>query len=265
VAGAVRSALEKSGHRPVAVVLGAPQPAVKYAPVSELPPLVQEKFIESPRPAEEAAESEINPSTSLSVFENQKSEIRAVHGIVGQLYILAENEGGLVIVDQHAAHERVLYERVLRQISAPAAPSQKLLMPQNVELPAADAVALREHLPLLERMGFGISEFGKGSFIVDALPPHLEPVRLGSLFREIVDALREAGRGVNRDRFREEAVAKRVCRAAVKARDPLKPKEAEALVRDLLACSQPYCCPHGRPTMIQVTHQELERKFGRRD
>jgi DNA mismatch repair protein MutL len=197
-------------------------------------------------------------------FRHETLDTPRVHGIVGKLYILAENAAGLVIVDQHAAHERILYERLIDRVARNSAPSQKLLIPQMVELGPGDFQFLREQLPLLERMGFGVSEFGKNALMIDALPPHLPAENSGSLLREISDRLREAGQGVNRERFREDVIAKTVCRAAVKANDPLKPKEAERLLADLFACRQPYCCPHGRPTMIQISSDELERKFGRR-
>ena len=264
VAEAVRAALGKLEGRPVAVSAGRafshalPPPAVSQL-VRESFPIMTDA---GTRGRGDAAVEYINEPT-LDIGHGTL-DIPKVHGIVNQLYVLAENRQGLVIVDQHAAHERILYERLLDQVAKKAAPSQKLLLPQMVELNPADFQFLKEQIPHLERMGFGVSEFGKNSLMVDALPPHLPPENLSSLFRTIADLLREAGRDVNRERFREDVIAKTVCRAAVKANDPLKPREAESLLADLFACRQPYCCPHGRPTMIQITTAELEKKFGRR-
>ena len=272
VAEAVRVGLEKAGHRPVAVSMGVQMAAgaVLYPPDSGPVPRLRESFEQTSllgsdtgtRGHGDAAVEYINEPT-LDIGHGIL-DIPKVHGIVDQLYILAENESGLVIIDQHAAHERILYERLLDQLAKKAAPSQKLLLAKTVELSPADFQFLKEQIPLLERMGFGVSEFGKNALMVDALPPHLPSENLGSLFRSIADALQDAGRGVNRERFREDVIAKTVCRAAVKANDPLKMKEVQRLLQDLLECRQPYCCPHGRPTMIQISTEELEKKFGRR-
>jgi DNA mismatch repair protein MutL len=263
VAEAVGTALGKLEGRPVAVSAGRP---FGYAPSAAAEPQVRESLpimVDAGTRGRGDAAIEVVSEPTLDIGLGTL-DIPKVHGIVNQLYILAENRGGLVIVDQHAAHERILYERLLDQVAKKAAPSQKLLLPQTVDLNPADFQFLKEQIPMLERMGFGISEFGKNSLMIDALPPHLPPENLGSLFRAVCDALREAGRGVGRERFREDVIAKTVCRAAVKANDGLKMKEAERLLADLVACRQPYCCPHGRPTMIQVTNAELEKKFGRR-
>ncbi len=271
VAQAVREALGKGEGRPVAVSAGTPilMPDRSYVSTGvQEEVLVRESLSLSldsatRRHGDTATAAQTGPMAALDLGHGTL-DIGVIHGIVGRLYILAENRGGLVIIDQHAAHERILYERLLDQLAKKAAPSQKLLAARSVELTPADFQFLKEQIPLLERMGFGVSEFGKNALMVDALPPHLPPENLGSLFRCIADALQDAGRGVNRERFREDVIAKTVCRAAVKANDPLKIKEAESLLRDLLECRQPYCCPHGRPTMIQITKEELEKKFGRR-
>lgn len=264
VAQAVRAALSKLEGRPVAVSAGR---AFAYPQAArETEAIVRESFRPDPEVALQGRTKVFveDPRSEQFEISNLKSEIPVVHGIIGKLYILAENSAGLVIVDQHAAHERILYERLLDQIARNEAPSQKLLLPQTVELGPSDFHFLKEQIPLLERMGFGVSEFGKNSLMVDSIPPHLPAENPGSLFREISDGLRAAGQGVNRERFREDVIAKTVCRAAVKANDPLKPREAERLLADLFACRQPYCCPHGRPTMIQISRDELEKKFGRR-
>jgi len=185
-------------------------------------------------------------------------------GVFADLYVVAMDTGGLIIVDQHAAHERILFEQMMNRLGRESAPSQRLLLPQSIELSPRDAVDLRAHVPLLESMGFGIAEFGERNFIVDALPPFVKIETLAQLLRSIVDELREAGRQVNRDRFAEETVARTVCRHAVKANDTLQTEEIKRLLMDLHACSSPFTCPHGRPTMLRLTQAELEKKFGRR-
>ena len=185
-------------------------------------------------------------------------------GVVGKLYVLLESDRGLVLLDQHAAHERILYEQMLNRLEQNnSAPSQKLLLPETIELPPRDAQFLREQLPALTRLGVGLSEFGERTFLLDALPPFVKVPDTRRFVFDLVDELRAAGREVNLARLGEHTVAKTVCRHAVKANDPLGGAELENLVEDLRRCAMPYTCPHGRPTLIEMNYRELEKKFGR--
>jgi DNA mismatch repair protein MutL len=181
------------------------------------------------------------------------------------LYVILESDRGLVLMDQHAAHERVLFEQMLRRLEQgrDEAPSQRLLLPETVELSIRDAQFLRENLDALNRLGVGIAEFGERTFLLDALPPLVRVTDAKHYVREVIDALVTAGREVNQMRLGEDVVAKTVCRHAVKANDSLAPEELEQLIADLRTCSMPYTCPHGRPTLIEMNYRELERKFGR--
>ena len=185
-------------------------------------------------------------------------------GVVGKLYVLLESDRGLVLLDQHAAHERILYEEMLKRLEQKdSAPSQKLLLPETIELPPRDANFLRDQLPALTRLGVGLSEFGERTFLLDALPPFVKVPDSRRFVFDLVDELRAAGREVNLARLGEHTVAKTVCRHAVKANDPLGGPELENLVEDLRRCAMPYTCPHGRPTLIEMNFRELEKKFGR--
>jgi len=185
-------------------------------------------------------------------------------GVVGKLYVLLESDRGLVLLDQHAAHERILYEQMLNRLEQKnTAPSQKLLLPETIELPPRDAQFLREQLVALTRLGVGLSEFGERTFLLDALPPFVKVPDTRRFVFDLVDELRAAGREVNLARLGEHTVAKTVCRHAVKANDPLAGAELENLVEDLRRCAMPYTCPHGRPTLIEMNYRELEKKFGR--
>ncbi len=185
-------------------------------------------------------------------------------GVVGKLYVLLESDRGLVLLDQHAAHERILYEQMLNRLEQNGTtPSQKLLLPETIELPPRDAQFLREQLPALTRLGVGLSEFGERTFLLDALPPFVKAADPRRFVFDLVDELRAAGREVNLARLGEHTVAKTVCRHAVKANDPLAGPELENLVEDLRRCAMPYTCPHGRPTLIEMNYRELEKKFGR--
>ncbi len=185
-------------------------------------------------------------------------------GVIGRLYVVLESDRGLVLMDQHAAHERVLFEQMLARLEAGGeAMSQKLLLPETVELSARDAQFLRELLPALTRLGVGLSEFGERTFLLDALPPMVRVPDARRFVLELVDELKAAGDGVNPLRLGEHVVTKTVCRHAVKANDSLAPPELEALLADLRRCTMPYTCPHGRPTLIEMNFRELEKKFGR--
>ena len=184
--------------------------------------------------------------------------------MIGQLYVLIESPEGLVLMDQHAAHERVLFEKMLKELETDSAPSQKLLLPLTLELDARDAVFLQSNLKTLHKLGIGISEFGDKTFLIDALPPYFQLENLSQTFRNIVDELRQTGEEVHARRLGEDKIATTVCRHAVKARDPLNGEELRALLERLHQCELPYTCPHGRPTMIQISYAELEKKFGRK-
>jgi DNA mismatch repair protein MutL len=185
-------------------------------------------------------------------------------GVIGKLYAVLESDRGLVLLDQHAAHERILFEQMLNRLEQNGtAPSQKLLLPETIELPARDANFLREQLVALTRLGVGLSEFGERTFLLDALPPFVKSADARRFVLDLVDELKAAGREVNLARLGEHTIAKTVCRHAVKANDPLTGAELENLVEDLRRCAMPYTCPHGRPTLIEMNYRELEKKFGR--
>ena len=143
-------------------------------------------------------------------------------GVVGRLYVVLESDRGLVLLDQHAAHERILFEQMLNRMEQnDSAPSQKLLLPETIELPARDANFLREQLAALTRLGIGLSEFGERTFLLDALPPFVKVTDSRQFVFDLVDELKAAGREVNLARLGEHTIAKTVCRHAVKANDPL--------------------------------------------
>jgi DNA mismatch repair protein MutL len=184
-------------------------------------------------------------------------------GVVGRLYVVLESDRGMVLLDQHAAHERVLFEEMLKRMEQGAAASQRLLLPETIELSARDAQFVKAQIPTLQRLGVGLAEFGERTFLLDALPPFIKVPDARRFVIELIDSLKGAGADVNTWRLGEHMIAKTVCRHAVKANDPLNGPELEALIDTLRRCDMPYTCPHGRPTMIEMNYRELERKFGR--
>ncbi|MCS6773350.1 MAG: DNA mismatch repair endonuclease MutL [Anaerolineae bacterium] len=183
-------------------------------------------------------------------------------GQLAQTYILAEGPEGLYLIDQHAAHERVLWERLMAQHELGEVHSQALLDPVAVTLPPDSAALLEAHLETLRGVGFEVEPFGGQTFLVRSVPALMIQDDIAAALREIVADL-EMGDAVLR-RELEAKVLKRVCkRMAIKAGRVLSMAEMQALVRDLEACESPRTCPHGRPTMIHVGLRQLEREFGR--
>jgi DNA mismatch repair protein MutL len=185
-------------------------------------------------------------------------------GVLNKLYVLMENQDGLVLVDQHAAHERILFEELRRRMEEQGVPSQRLLLAQTFELAPRDAEWVERNAETLQKMGIGVEPFGQNAFKIDSLPTFLDVSDPVTFMRKVIDGLKSASNGSSAMRLGEEMIAKTVCRHAVKANDPLRYLEVEKLITDLLQCDLPYCCPHGRPTMIQISHTELEKKFGRK-
>jgi len=169
-------------------------------------------------------------------------------------YLVFEREGELWVVDQHAAHERVLYEKFLHK---PA--SRPLLFPMILHLPPHLVAQLEEHRGLLEHFGFRFRNFGPGKTVVDALPGFLEGVDRETL-RAFLEEVEQEGGWTRTDRMLKTLA----CKAAIRAGDPIQPEEARRLLQDLLACEVPYFCPHGRPTIWRISRDELEERFGRR-
>ena len=185
--------------------------------------------------------------------------------LVGQLastYLVAEGPDGLYLIDQHAAHERVLYERFMNQRSG-AIPTQTLLQPVPVDLPPSGARLLGEQVPLLGKLGFEIEQFGPNTFLVRGVPTLLAGSPVADAVRVVVEDFEEDETPLQAEI--EARIIARVCkRAAVKAGHVLSQDEQRALLNDLEACQSPRTCPHGRPTMIHISVDLLERQFGRK-
>ncbi len=184
-------------------------------------------------------------------------------GVVGKLYVIYESDRGMVIMDQHAAHERVLFEQMMSRLETDEAPSQRLLLPETLELSTKDAQFLREQIAVFNRLGVGISEFGDQTFLLDALPTFTKVKDARQFALDVIDQLKRSGESINTVRLGEDVIAKTVCRHAVKANDRLQEPELAQLLEDLRSCTMPYTCPHGRPTLIELSASELEKKFGR--
>jgi len=216
----------------------------------------------------ESSPPPIRPKLPESKEETPAEEPRR-HGlrVIGSLldiYLLAESENGLVLIDQKASRERVLFEQFLRRMKQEETLAQTLLLPVRVEVQPLEANLVHKSMPILQRAGVGVSELGRNAFMIDALPPHIETSDVEGFFRLVIqDLFREGEQGGRKKPLGDEEVAAAIAREAVRLRDVLKPDEIERLLDDLHRCDLPYTCPAGRPTMIMVSRAELERKFGK--
>ena len=184
-------------------------------------------------------------------------------GQIGTTYLVAEGPDGLYLVDQHAAHERVLFEKLMLQYDKRDIPSQALLEPISVTLPPAQTTLLEEQLELLNRFGFQVESFGPNTFKVRAIPTLFSGSDAASAMRALVEDFEEDEAPLQEEL--EARIAARVCkRMAVKGGQALSNDEQHALITDLENCDSPRTCPHGRPTMIHLSVDMLERQFGRK-
>ncbi|HEX8618091.1 MAG TPA: DNA mismatch repair endonuclease MutL [Thermoanaerobaculia bacterium] len=186
--------------------------------------------------------------------------------VIGQYrmsYIIVDLPGGLRLVDQHAAHERVLYDRYLARVEARAPVSQQLLAPMLYEAGAAECAALESHLDELRGVGFDIERFSGNAFAISAVPPELLRNDVNTFLAKLIDAsLEEKASHVTH--VRERITASLACQAAIKVHRPLGGGEMARLVGELLQSSNPFACPHGRPIIVDIKHIDIERHFHRK-
>ncbi len=200
------------------------------------------------------------PGPFASLFEHKLTPLGQLH----RTYLLAEDAEGLLLVDQHAAHERILYHRLKAQHERGRAEVQGLLFPETVELDAAEAVLLEDHLDAFRAVGLDIDPFGDRTFTVRATPALMKGVDLGGYLRRALGELaRLEGEGSPPSAVADQLLFTMACRSAVRAGDYLPPQEIEALLADLRDAPLPFTCEHGRPTLIRISKGEIERRFKR--
>ena len=215
--------------------------------------------------AKQAETSGASPSSDNEAEQSAFANIPLLRliGQIGATYLVAEGPDGLYLVDQHAAHERVLFEKLMLQYDKRDIPSQTLLEAESVTLPPAQATLLGEQLELLNRFGFQVEPFGPNTFQVRAMPTLFVGSDAASALRALVEDFEEDESPLQEEL--EARVAARVCkRMAVKAGQALANDEQRTLLSDLENCDSPRTCPHGRPTMIHLSVDMLERQFGRK-
>jgi len=203
-----------------------------------------------------------NSALGQSNLPNPQINLLRLIGQIANTYLVAEGPDGLYLIDQHAAHERILFEQFMSQTKDPI-PAQTLLQPVVVELPSTSARLIEEQLPLMNNLGFQIETFGTNTFLIRAIPHLIAASDPASALRVLVEDFEEDETPLGAEI--EARLIARICkRAAIKAGQTLSPGEQSALLQNLEACQSPRTCPHGRPTMIHISVDLLERQFGRR-
>ncbi|SFM46849.1 DNA mismatch repair endonuclease MutL [Methanolobus profundi] len=204
----------------------------------------------------------------MSVTLDEVAELNAsftpsdvkVYGQYADLYIISDMDGKLILIDQHAAHERIMYEQVLRMQDLGW---QELITPVTLDLSQKEKAIIEEFIPQLEEMGFSVSEFGPKSYVVTTVPSIFGKLENTDVIHDIISDLLSVGR-VKEDTERYDLLCSTMaCRAAIKAGAVCNTKQMEELIRQLMLCNNPYTCPHGRPTMISFTMDELAKLFKR--
>lgn len=204
----------------------------------------------------------------LDLFEENflKREIRAEYKLIGQVfdtYWLVQFQDNLYIIDQHAAHERVLYERTLKEMKNREYTSQYLSPPIILNLSMQEEQVLKEHIDVFTRIGFEIEPFGQESYAVRAVPDNLFSIAKKELLMEMLDQMMDGLTTSMTPELIDEKIASMSCKAAVKGNNRLSAQEVNTLIGELLELENPYHCPHGRPTIISMSKRELEKKFKR--
>ncbi len=178
-------------------------------------------------------------------------------------FIIAQSREGMAIIDQHAAHERVLFERLQAQHAAAGVEVQELLLPLQLELGPAQSILLSEHLPAFRELGILVEDFGNGTFVIKAMPSLLTGADLRRLVLDILDEINAQGKGVTSETLLHSIFSVMACHPAIKVHRKLDLREMETLIEDLFQCRMPHTCPHGRPTVVRYSMGDLKRMFKR--
>lgn len=270
----LRTALSAAGHRASTTVgdatLAAFRPEAAPARVYQMDrpsqpslsrafalqaPLPQPGFAEAP-----AARADMPPTESEAIHR----PLGAARAQLHENYIIAQTETGMVIIDQHAAHERLVYERLKRQMAETGIAAQALLIPEIVELSPTDATRLLDHADHLSRLGLVVEPFGGGAVAVRETPAILGPVNAATLIRDILDELADQGDSLLVQAKIEAVLSRMACHGSVRSGRQMRPEEMNALLREMEATPHSGQCNHGRPTYVELKLADIERLFGRR-
>ncbi len=219
----------------------------------------------TPSPGDTSTPQSTLPSASLPITSHLSlaPDFQPV-GQVFNTYIVCQSNEGMFIVDQHAAHERILYEKVMKEaMDELSLPAQILLIPITLEIDYKEQAVLIQNLPIFNSLGFEIEEFGQNTFIIRSTPAVLEKTDPKELIYELIHELQTTGKGRTPQEIREKILISLSCHGAIKAGDKLNQQEMESLIGQLSQTQLPFTCPHGRPTIIKMSLNEIEKRFMR--
>ncbi|MHC4878820.1 MAG: DNA mismatch repair endonuclease MutL [Planctomycetota bacterium] len=206
----------------------------------------------------DAADTDVSkPAPSVG----RESGLRAMQ--VMDCYLIVESEHGLMVIDQHALHERIMYEYLRPRVLNGSVESQRLLIPETAELTAREASLVIEHQELLDQLGIGVSEFGTNTVLVNSWPVMMSKARPSQIIRDIAEQLESFEKKPTRRDILDELLHMMSCKAAIKSGQRLKPEEIDSLLAQRHLCEDAHHCPHGRPTALVLSQGELDKQFGR--
>lgn len=276
IVSALRHALAEAGHRASSTVAGLTLGAMRAEPMAprvyqmDRPAqasLSRAFAFQAPLAAELAEASARFDTPTAPLAEATEPALHqplgAARAQVHENYIIAQTATGIVIVDQHAAHERLVYERLKAQRDATGIAAQALLIPEIVELSAHDAATLLDHAPELERLGLTLEPFGGTAIAVRATPAILGPVNAAALLRDILDELADQGQSQRLGAAIDAILSRMACHGSVRSGRQMRPEEMNALLREMEATPLSGQCNHGRPTYVELRLSDIERLFGR--
>jgi DNA mismatch repair protein MutL len=263
----VRTGVDIVGLKPIEEMLRVPD--LPVLPAFEYPGKKKDMA-----PAYEGATVSAAASTGLSAGHTPEPSTRTFSAeppwhwcrVLGQIagyFVVLETDEGMMLMDPQAAHERVLYERMMAGLRKKSIPTQGLLVPETIQLPPVKAEIIRRHAAELRALGFGLSEFGGDTFILDALPGAMGECAGTNLLLDIATDLETLGKHITGAEVLREHVVKAAAGAAVRTTQQLTREELERLITDLSVTDLPYTSPRGRPTLVFTSVQEMKKKFGR--
>jgi len=207
----------------------------------------------------DSTNAQLKPAQNLTLIADEINALGQMHNS----FIIAADRTGLLLIDQHVAHERILFEHHWRALRGKKIETQRLLIPETLDLSPAQASTFDQLLPELEENGFELGRLSGRTIAIKAVPAMLAPGVARSLLLELLDAIEENRRGLSLDELRAEIAASLACRAAIKINMPLAPEKTRWLIDELLKMQNPATCPHGRPIILRITVREIERGFQR--
>jgi DNA mismatch repair protein MutL len=276
----LRHALAQAGHRASSTVADATLGAMRPEPAAGQPPRIYQMDRPSlgaarasydwqaPAFAESAPAFDYAPSARAEAPAPPEPALTdkplgAARAQVHENYIIAQTERGIVIVDQHAAHERLVYEKLKHQMAENGVPAQALLIPEIVELSAGDAALLLEHADTLSRLGLGIEPFGGAAIAVRETPAVLGEINAEALLRDVLDELSDLGDSQLVQARIEAVLSRMACHGSIRSGRQMRADEMNALLRQMEATPHSGQCNHGRPTYVELKLSDIERLFGR--